>query len=202
MDTHAEQLLKWNQKMNITAITDPEEVAIKHYVDAMAPVSRIPEKSALLDIGCGGGFPGIVLKIVMPSLQVTLVDASRKKVSFLKHVIHMLRLDGIDAHHVRGEHLPDQRFAQNGFDVVVSRAFSALDSFVSMAFPVLRENGRIIAMKGPQIDEELQTFNRLKLHTRNAALNPNDAFNIDVIQYQLPVLHSQRSLVIMKRLNK
>ncbi len=82
---HAGEMLHWNRRINLTAITDPEEVALKHFIDAIAPVSMISPGSSILDIGSGGGFPGLPVKIVMPSVSVTLVDGSRKKVSFLNH---------------------------------------------------------------------------------------------------------------------
>lgn len=202
MQSHAEQLLQWNQKINLTAITDPVEMAFKHYVDAMAPVNHIPGSSAVLDIGSGGGFPGIILKIINPSLHLTLIDASRKKISFLKYVIHSLELDGIEAHHVRGEHLPKQAFAESGFDVVISRAFSALDRFVVMGVPVLRRNGMLMAMKGRRIEAEMQALEQLKMSSLHADWIRKDAFCIDVTQYTLPVLKAERSLVIMKYLQE
>ena len=101
--TYALELLKWNQKTNLTAITDPVEVAVKHFLDSIVPVKIIPHQASLLDIGSGGGFPGIPLKISLPHLSVTLIDASRKKVSFLKHIIRILELGNIKALHIRSE---------------------------------------------------------------------------------------------------
>ena len=89
---HAVELMKWNQKTNLTTITDPLEVAVKHFLDSMAPAPLISQSSKMLDIGSGGGFPGIPLKILIPSLSVTLIDASRKKVSFLSYLIRTLKL--------------------------------------------------------------------------------------------------------------
>jgi len=146
---HAEALLWWNRKSNITAITDPLEVAVKHFLDSLAAAALIsPGTAALLDIGSGGGFPGIVLKIVRPRLAVTLIDAARKKVSFLRHVIRILELQDIEALHVRAENLAaDQRHCRR-FDVIVSRALSSLPAFVDLARPLLSGNGCMLAMKG------------------------------------------------------
>lgn len=200
---HAVLLLQWNRKMNITAITDPCEMAIKHYVDAMVPIKYISPDCSLLDIGSGGGFPGMVLKIMMPSLHVTLIDASRKKIGFLKYAVHHLGLDTIEAHHVRGEHLPGCEFAERKFDVAISRAFAALDVFTPMALPMLAENGVMLAMKGKRIDEELKTLDALNLgcHAPHGALTAKEIFDIDVIRYRLPVLNSRRSLVIIKTIH-
>jgi 16S rRNA (guanine527-N7)-methyltransferase len=98
---HAAELLHWNKTINLTTITDPYEVAVKHFVDSLAPAELISPGANLLDIGSGGGFPGLPLKVVIPSLSITLVDASRKKVNFLKHVIRTLKLKGIEALHIR-----------------------------------------------------------------------------------------------------
>ena len=115
---HARDLVQWTKKINITSITDPFEIAVKHFLDSIAPAPLIPPGAALLDVGSGGGFPGIPLKVLIPSLTVTLVDASRKKVSFLKHVIRTLALDNINAIHYRAEDLAAeialvQRLAQD-----------------------------------------------------------------------------------------
>ena len=94
---HAAELIKWNRKINLTTLTDPIEVASNHFLDSLVPARFIPTHAAmLLDIGSGGGFPGLPLKVLLPELSVTLIDASRKKISFLKHVIRTLKLDNID----------------------------------------------------------------------------------------------------------
>jgi len=105
---HARELLRWNQKINLTAVTDPLSVAVKHYLDSIAPAKILPHAGSLLDIGTGGGFPGIPLKILLPSLSVTLIDASRKKVSFLKHAGRTLGLRDFKVLHIRAEDLRQQ----------------------------------------------------------------------------------------------
>ena len=105
---HAAELIKWNRKINLTTITDPIEVASNHFLDSLVPARFMPPHAAMLDIGSGGGFPGIPLKVLLPELSVTLIDASRKKVSFLKHVIRTLKLDDIEALHIRAEDLADR----------------------------------------------------------------------------------------------
>jgi len=180
---HALELLKWNQKINLTAITDPEEIAIKHFADSVAPANMIPDHARLLDIGSGGGFPGIVLKVINPSLNVTLIDASRKKVSFQKQVIRILSLKEIDAHHIRAEELAK---TVNRFDVVICRAFSALDMFVSMAIPLLAEHGALIAMKGKISDTEMASVEKLAIPL-NAALS--------IEKYTLPFAEADRAIL-------
>ena len=111
--THARLLLEWNRKINLTAITDPTQVAVKHYLDAIAPLDHIPPGGRLLDIGTGGGFPGIPLKVMRPDQPMTLIDGVRKKVNFVKHVIRALRLNRIEALHTRASE--KRRSAQHGF---------------------------------------------------------------------------------------
>ena len=131
---HARELIRWNKTFNITTITDPVEIALKHFLDSLPAAHHIPPDATLLDIGSGGGFPGIPLKILMPSLMVTLIDASRKKVSFLKHVIRSLKLDHIEALPMRAENLVTDSLYRKRFDVVISRAFAALALFVRLAW--------------------------------------------------------------------
>ena len=196
--THAMELAKWNQKMNLTAITDPVEVAVKHFLDSMAPDSMIPLNASLLDIGSGGGFPGIPLKIMKPSLSVTLIDASRKKVSFLKHVIRTLKLDNIEALHIRAEDLAKHPSYINRFDVIISRALSSLDSFVNLALPLLADEGVIIAMKGEVEKAELDDLRHNVLEKINAAGSVDRQFTISLKRYILPLLNSERSIIIVR----
>jgi 16S rRNA (guanine527-N7)-methyltransferase len=121
---HARELLHWAKSINLTTIVDPFEVAVKHFVDSLAPARLITPGAILLDIGSGGGFPGIPLKVVIPTLSITLIDASRKKVNFLKHVIRALRLDGIEALHIRAEELAAESDYRNHFNIITSRALA------------------------------------------------------------------------------
>ena len=181
---HATELIKWNRKINLTTITDPVEVAVKHFLDSIISVRVMPEYGRLLDIGSGGGFPGIPIKIMIPSLSVTLIDASRKKVSFLKHVIRNVKLTNIDAHHVRAEDLVNKRTLENRFDIVVCRALSSLDKIVSQALPLLAKDGIIIAMKGKLTESELESAGKYNL-------------SLTVKKYKLPFLELERTLVII-----
>ena len=125
---HALILKEWNQKINLTAIDSPMDMAVKHFLDSIISSRYIKPGSRLLDVGSGAGFPGIPLKVMIPSLDVILVDATRKKVSFLNHVIRRLHLSHITAIHSRIEDL--QQEWEGRFDVIVCRAFSSLDDFV------------------------------------------------------------------------
>lgn len=196
---HAIELMKWNQKTNLTAITDPFEIAVKHFLDSIVPVKIIPSNASLLDIGTGGGFPGIPLKIILPSLSVTMIDASRKKVSFLKHIIRTLELKNIDALHIRAEEFANKPGVKKKFDVIISRALSSMTSFAMTALPFLNKEGAIIAMRGNVSCDDFQLL-RSSVHKRQAILLDGDteAFEISVKRYSLPYLKSDRSMVTLK----
>jgi 16S rRNA (guanine527-N7)-methyltransferase len=196
---HAVELLKWTQKINLTAISDPLEIAVKHFLDSIAPAPIIPPDASLLDMGSGGGFPGIPLKIMIPSLSVTLIDASRKKVSFLKHVIRMLGLDNIEACHIRAEDLTRDFVSNNSYDVIISRALSSLVNFVQMSLPLLSKDGLIIAMKGKMSVKEIESALSLIKKRPDSKENSISNFNIILKKYRLPYLKSERSIVILKK---
>ncbi len=155
MTRHATELMTWNQKMNLTAIKDPFEVAEKHFFDSIAAASFIGDEKSLVDIGSGGGFPGIPLNIMNPSLKIILIDASQKKINFLKHVIRMLKLENIDAVHARVENLKTDGAFFKRFDAVISRAFTDLEQFVDLSWPLLHPKGHIYAMKGKHLEMEI-----------------------------------------------
>lgn len=191
---HAIELLRWNQKINLTAITDPKKIAVNHFLDSIAPVSMIPPGASLLDVGSGGGFPGIPLKILIPSLSVTLIDSSRKKISFLKHAIRTLGLHNIDAHHVRAEDIAKDAISTYTYDVIISRALSSTDIFIRMALPLLSKDGIIMVMKG-----ELSHKNIESVHTSLKKIDKN--FSLALKKYRLPHLKSERYLVVLRNAN-
>ncbi len=176
---HAIELLHWTRTTNLTSITDPYEIAVKHFVDSLAPAGMISSDAALLDIGSGGGFPGFPLKVVMPSLEVTLVDASRKKVNFLKHVIRTLKLEGIEALHIRVEKLAADPAYEKRFDIITSRALTDLKSFIAQARPLLAVDGLMIALKGIIDEAEVEA---VRSHI------------LAVESYKLPFARSKRSM--------
>ncbi len=187
---HAAELMRWNKKINLTAIHDPLEIAIKHVLDSIIPSAIIPgDKKKLLDIGSGGGFPGIPLKILIPSLSVTLIDAAQKKISFLKQVIRTLKLKKIDAIHLRAQEMAGMVEFEKNFDVIISRALTSLEPFVAMALPLLSKNGMIIALKGNVDGEEIKAARSLVNH---------HAMSLTLQQYPLPLLEDNRTIVSIR----
>jgi len=194
---HAAELMKWNRKINLTTITRPKDVAVKHFLESSIPSLLIAPGAKILDIGSGGGFPGIPLKILMPSLSLMLIDASRKKVSFLKHVIRTLKLENIEARHERAEELAKKQAAANSFDVIISRALASIENLVLMAAPLLAKDGVIIAMKGVKPFQEIEAA-RKQVDNNNVLLDiGNIRYSLYLKQYTLPYQKSQRSIIII-----
>jgi 16S rRNA (guanine527-N7)-methyltransferase len=186
---HARELLAWNQFANLTAITDPAEIAVKLFLDTLPLAPFVPAGSCVLDIGSGGGFPGIPLKIVRPDLHLLLIDASRKKVSFQKHIIRTLGLKDIDARHIRAEDLARQRKRGSlAYDVIVSKALSGLNTFLALALPLLHRPGIIVAMKSGSIGPEVEAA-RSRIEA--------GGLTVTVKQYRLPYLDIERCLIFL-----
>jgi 16S rRNA (guanine527-N7)-methyltransferase len=189
----AAELLAWNRRINLTAITDPAEVAIKHFVDAVVPAAGLPAGGRVLDVGCGAGFPGIPLKIVRPDLHLTLIDAVRKKISFVSHLIRSLDLAHAAARQLRLEDLRRQA-PRPVFDIVVCRAVGPLKGWLADAAALLAEGGSVLAWKGPAVDEELATLHRVGDPPDRIHLGDGWA-TVGVTAYRLPVIGDRRCLV-------
>jgi len=187
MAAHATQLILWNKKINLTAIVEPQAMAEKHFIDALAVQSFLGQEKRMMDMGTGGGFPSIPLKILNPDREFVLVDSSRKKVTFLKHVIRTLGLKNIEAFHCRVEDLAEDDLHAGTYDAVISRAFAGLDKFVGLALPLLKPEGKIYALKGKQAPEEITP--ELKVQ-----------FEIKTDHYQLPFEKSDRYMIRLKKL--
>ncbi len=151
-DRYLDLLLKWNKTYNLTSILDPKEIQIKHFEDSLIPLKFIPESGELLDLGAGGGFPGIPIKIERPNLRVDLVEATLKKINFMNEVIRQLSLKNIRAIHGRAES-PSKELKK--YDVVISRATWSLNNYLVIAEKYLKDDGIIIAMKSKKAPEEL-----------------------------------------------
>nr|WP_246012880.1 16S rRNA (guanine(527)-N(7))-methyltransferase RsmG [Pigmentiphaga humi] len=152
------QMLRWNRTYNLTAIRDPDQMLLHHITDSLAVVpelaQRLAGKSAsLLDVGSGGGLPGVVLAICYPEWQVRCVDAVEKKTAFVTHVAGMLRLPNLSAVHGRVEELEPLQC-----DIVISRAFASLHDFAALAGRHVREGGWLAAMKGHPPEDEMQSL--------------------------------------------
>ena len=149
-------LLEWNQKINLTAITDEREIIIKHFLDSLTIAKYIDRENSLADIGTGAGFPGIPIKIYKPDIKITLVDSLNKRINFLDEVIKDLKLNDIETVHSRAEDLGRNKNYREMFDVVTSRAVANMSVLSEYLLPLVKVGGKCICMKGSEIEEELQ----------------------------------------------
>jgi len=189
LDQFAEELKKWNKKINLTAIADDDGIALKHFVDSLSLLKVVRGPGRMLDIGSGGGFPCIPVKVVAPDLEVVSVDAVVKKISFQKQAVRLLNLADFTALHVRAETLAASY--PESFHWIVSRAFSDLPSFVSMAFPLMRADGRIVAMKGRNATEEVAEA-ATALEGLGVVVEKIESFN-------LPGSDEARALIVLRK---
>jgi 16S rRNA (guanine527-N7)-methyltransferase len=155
---YEKELDKWNQRYSLTAIHEPEKVRVKHFLDSFSPmlVMKNTPVNSLIDIGTGAGFPGIPLKILMPDMEVVLVDSVNKKTEFCQHIIDYLNLSGITAVHHRVEDLARQDNYREQFDWAVARAVAQLPTLSEYLLPFVKIGGRMLAMKGDRGPIETQ----------------------------------------------
>ena len=153
---YMELLLEWNEKINLTAIVEPRDVILKHFVDSLTICKELQKNKTLADIGTGAGFPGIPVKILRPDLDITLIDSLNKRVNFLTMVIEALKLEKIIALHGRIEDFGKNKKYREKFDYVTSRAVANLSTLSEYMIPLVKIGGKCICMKGSNINEELK----------------------------------------------
>jgi 16S rRNA (guanine527-N7)-methyltransferase len=201
MAIHGQEMMAWNRRTNLTAITDPVEVAVKHFLDSLAGIDEIPQQARMLDLGSGGGFPGLPLKVMRPQQSMTLVDGVRKKISFIKHVIRVLQLQHIDARHIRAEELVGELDPQGRFEVVTCRAVGELKSLLPLVRPLVAPDGVVILYKGPQEHPDRSNGEEI-----NSDGSPDDSpwseFKVTCRDYRLPFFGDARRLIVLRYIPK
>lgn len=192
---YRQELLLWNRRINLVSGQTTREIAIRHFLDSLTPAPWIEQREGLcLDLGTGGGFPGIPLRIAFPRLRLTLVESSRKKTSFLSHIVRTLGLADVTIIRERVEALTGQPLCAGTFDTVVSRAAFKLPELVRMASFFLRTGGVLIAQKGPDPRQEMEEAKE--------ALGPLGMICAACRDITLPCVNSQRKIVIYKRFSR
>lgn len=190
------RLLETNQVMNLTAITDPDEMMKKHYWDSIYPVSKgiFPQNATVVDVGCGGGFPSMPLKLARPDLQMTLLDSLQKRLTFLDGVMEGLSLNGIRTLHARAEDAGRDPALRGRFDIAVSRAVAELSKLCEYCLPLVRVGGALIAYKGASADEELERAQN--------AVKVLGATVEKVFHYTLPGEEDKRAIIVLRKIKQ
>ena len=191
--TYYEMLVEWNKVMNLTGITEFEDVLLKHFIDSVA-VCQITDMSkikSVMDVGTGAGFPGMPLKIVFPHLKITLLDSLNKRIQFLNAVIEKLQLDEIDTIHGRAEDFGRDPKYREQYDLCVSRAVANLSSLSEYCVPFIKVGGRFISYKAGEVEEEVTSASKAvrTLHCEPAVVE----------KITLPESDLSRSFVIIKK---
>lgn len=156
--TYARMLQEHNERVNLTAITDDAGIVTKHFLDSMTPLCTGKVGGRIIDVGCGAGFPGLVLKIMRPDIELVLLDSLAKRLTFLDEVCERLALSGVHTVHARAEDAA--RRMREGFDTAVSRAVANMTVLSELCLPFVRVGGDFLALKGPLADEELSAAKR------------------------------------------
>ena len=158
-----DNLLDWNKRMNLTAITDDGGIWQKHFADSLTLLPLLPLLSSspdkplrMIDIGCGAGFPGIPIKIMRPDIRMTMLDSLRKRIFFLEDTISLLALEGVECVHSRAEDFIKADGRRGSYDICTARAVAKLDRLVKWCLPFVKPGGLFLAMKGPNVDDEVQ----------------------------------------------
>lgn len=185
LDKFYHLMLEWNEKINLTRITEEKEVYLKHFYDSLTlnKVVKLKDVKTLCDVGTGAGFPGIVLKIVFPNIKITLIDSLQKRVNYLNNIIEELELSNIEAIHTRGEDF------KGNYDVVTSRAVANIEKLVDYTMHLVSKEGIFVAMKA-KIENELTEEVRKKIEKKYKIIKEE--------KFLLPIEQSERTLLVIK----
>jgi len=188
-----EELIDWNERFNLTAITDKEKVIVKHFYDSLLAVNTKgwTGDGALVDIGTGAGFPGVPLKIINPKMTVTLIDSAAKKATFLKNLMARLELNGVEVVQGRAEEIARREEYRNSFDFAVIRAVAGIPVLLEYGLPLLKLRGKLIIYKGPDWETEFVSAQE--------ALNELGGEVIEVYKAKLPQNEGERVLITVEK---
>lgn len=192
--TYFRLLVEWNEKINLTAITDKEEVYLKHFYDSIAPILQgyiDNSPLSILDIGAGAGFPSIPMKILYPEIDITIIDSLNKRINFLNILANELELSGVHFFHGRAEDFGQDKVFRAKFDIVTARAVARMQVLAELTIPFLKVNGRLIALKAAAAEEELISAEKaLKTLFSQVTVNKN---------YKLPNGDDRNITIVSKK---
>lgn len=195
-ETYFEMLVEWNEKINLTAVTEKEEVYLKHFFDSVTPSFYIDfnEIETICDVGAGAGFPSIPLKIVYPHLQITIVDSLNKRIKFLNELAASLDLDKVNFVHDRAETFGKSQQYRESFDLVTARAVARLSVLSELCLPLVKKGGQFVALKGSQGNEELEDA--------QFAISVLGGGVKTVHEFTLPLEESMRQIITIDKLRQ
>lgn len=195
-DRYYELLVEWNEKINLTAITEKEEVYLKHFYDSITAAFYFDftKPIHLCDVGAGAGFPSIPIKIAFPHLHITIVDSLNKRITFLKHLADELELDHVQFIHDRAETFGQRKEYREAFDVVTARAVARMSVLSELCLPLVKTNGYFVAMKGVNGQVELEEGQK--------AITVLGGKVTDVQSFSLPVEESERTVITIEKIKK
>jgi 16S rRNA (guanine527-N7)-methyltransferase len=187
------ELTTWNDRFNLTAITDPEQIEVKHFLDSLTCLIAMRPNAAgrVVDVGTGAGFPGLPLKIALPQLQMTLIEATAKKADFCRHVVRGLGLEGVDVVHGRAEEVAHQREHRQQYDWALARAVAQMPVLVEYLLPFLKIGGKAVAQKGETGPAET--------HGAEGAIQHLGGRVEQILSVELPRVPDTRYLIVMRK---
>ena len=186
-------LVSWNEKINLTSITEPKEIEIKHFIDSLTifETGKIKENMKIIDIGCGAGFPSFPMKFACDSLDITMLDSLNKRINFQNEVTSEIGLSKIKSVHARAEEAGISPLYREKYDIACARAVANLSSLIELCIPFVKVGGNFIALKGSEIDEEVNNCKN--------ALGCLGSEIEDIIHLKLPVYEHERNIIIVKK---
>lgn len=191
---YASLLKEWNNKINLTAITDDEGIAVKHFLDSLTVAATGKIKGRVIDVGTGAGFPGLVLKTALPDISLTLLDSLNKRIKFLDAVVLDLGLDGVETVHMRAEDGGQSSRFREKYDTVVSRAVANMTLLSEWCLPFVKVGGYFLALKGPAAEEELIAAKR--------TISILGGEVEDVFETEIPYSDLKHRIIIVKKVRQ
>lgn len=184
-------LIEWNEKINLTAIIEPKEIILKHFVDCATILPYVKENDKVLDVGTGAGFPGLPIKLLNKEIEVTLVDALNKRINFLNEVVDTIKIKKVETIHARAEELARNAKYREEYDILISRAVAQLNVLLEYTLPFVKIGGKVICMKGPNCEEEIENSKKA------LAVLGGEIQKIDTII--LPDTDIKRTIIVIKK---